>query len=36
MTYASLTWEFVADTHLLKLQRQHWQFSKAHTGPTIA
>jgi hypothetical protein len=34
MTYASPTWDFAADTHLMKLQRL--QFSKAHTSPRIA
>jgi uncharacterized protein YdhG (YjbR/CyaY superfamily) len=35
MTYASPTWEFVADTNLLKIavSAKHWHFSKAHIGP---
>jgi hypothetical protein len=39
MTYACPTWDFAADTHLMKLQclqngsPHHWQFSKVHTSP---
>jgi hypothetical protein len=43
MTYACPTWEFAADSHLLKLQRlkkqsspHHWKFSKVHTGSRFA
>jgi hypothetical protein len=43
MTYACPAWEFAADNHLLKLQRQqnkvllhHWKFSKVHTDSRFA
>jgi hypothetical protein len=42
MTYACSTWEFVADNHLLKLQRlqnkvlRTIEYSKAHTGSPFA
>jgi hypothetical protein len=39
VTYACTKWELVADTYLLKLQRQkegsphHWKFTKVHSCP---